>query len=53
MIRAANTAHLTTFAGVFGEFQYPSTPLGVSDEYRNQLLEASLKRRLGDDWDLK
>ncbi|MFF8993726.1 hypothetical protein ACF09H_28100 [Streptomyces sp. NPDC014983] len=21
-------------------------------EYRNQLLEASLKRRLGDDWDL-
>ncbi|MFM9493697.1 tyrosine-type recombinase/integrase [Streptomyces galilaeus] len=27
--------------------------MGVSDEYRNQLLEASLKRRLGDDWDLK
>ncbi len=22
------------------------------DEYRNHLLEASLKRRLGDDWDL-
>lgn len=27
--------------------------MGVSDEYRNQLLEASLKRRLGDDWDLE
>uniref|UniRef100_UPI0004C6CB39 tyrosine-type recombinase/integrase n=1 Tax=Streptomyces sp. NRRL S-146 TaxID=1463884 RepID=UPI0004C6CB39 len=27
--------------------------MGFSDEYRNQLLEASLKRRLGDDWDLK
>ncbi|ALV48114.1 integrase [Streptomyces sp. 4F] len=26
--------------------------MGVSDEYRNHLLEASLKRRLGDDWDL-
>ncbi|MFF1267148.1 tyrosine-type recombinase/integrase [Streptomyces anulatus] len=26
--------------------------MGVSDEYRNQLLETSLKRRLGDDWDL-
>lgn len=37
----------------FGQFQYPTPPLGVSDEYRNELLEASLKRRLGDDWDLK
>lgn len=27
--------------------------MGVSDEYRNTLLESSLKRRLGDDWDLK
>lgn len=26
--------------------------MGVSNEYRNQLLEASLKRRLGDDWDV-
>jgi site-specific recombinase XerD len=26
--------------------------MGVSDEYRNTLLESSLKRRLGDDWDL-
>jgi site-specific recombinase XerD len=26
--------------------------MGVSEEYRNHLLEASLKRRLGDDWDL-
>ena len=26
--------------------------MGVSDEYRNRLLESSLKRRLGDDWDL-
>ncbi|WP_237304730.1 tyrosine-type recombinase/integrase [Streptomyces qaidamensis] len=26
--------------------------MGVSDEYRNALLETSLKRRLGDDWDL-
>ncbi|MFC0058153.1 hypothetical protein [Streptomyces actinomycinicus] len=26
--------------------------MGVSDEYRNHLLEASLKRRIGDDWDL-
>lgn len=25
--------------------------MGVSQEYRNQLLEASLKRRLGEDWD--
>ncbi|GAA1069058.1 hypothetical protein GCM10009647_090810 [Streptomyces sanglieri] len=24
--------------------------MGVSNEYRNQLLEASLKGRLGDDW---
>lgn len=51
MIRAANAAHLTTFAGVFGEFQYPSTPLGVSNEYRNKLLEASMKARLGEDWE--
>ncbi|MFC8202087.1 hypothetical protein ACFUTV_42925 [Streptomyces sp. NPDC057298] len=29
-----------------------ATYMGVSDEYRNHLLEASLKRRLGDDWDL-
>ncbi|MGW6868976.1 tyrosine-type recombinase/integrase [Streptomyces sp. NPDC054901] len=27
--------------------------MGVSDEYRNKLLETSLKRRLGDDWDLE
>lgn len=26
--------------------------MGVSDEYRNRLLESSLKRRLGEDWDL-
>lgn len=26
--------------------------MGVSDEYRNGLLEASLRRRLGEDWDL-
>ncbi|MGW4873918.1 hypothetical protein [Streptomyces chartreusis] len=26
--------------------------MGVSNEYRNRLLEASLKRRLGDDWDV-
>ncbi|MFF7987719.1 hypothetical protein ACFZDK_53275 [Streptomyces sp. NPDC007901] len=30
MTPAANTAHLTTFAGVFREFQYPSTPLKIS-----------------------
>jgi site-specific recombinase XerD len=27
--------------------------MGVSQEYRNSLLESSLKRRLGDDWDLR
>jgi len=26
--------------------------MGVSNEYRNKLLEASLKNRLGDDWDV-
>jgi hypothetical protein len=26
--------------------------MGVPNEYRNQLLGASLKRRLGDDWDV-
>ncbi|WP_232838868.1 hypothetical protein [Streptomyces geranii] len=25
--------------------------MGVSNEYRNKLLEASMKNRLGDDWD--
>lgn len=25
--------------------------MGVSDEYRNKLLEAAMKKRLGDDWD--
>lgn len=29
-----------------------SVYMGVSDEYRKNLLEASLKRRLGDDGDL-
>lgn len=26
--------------------------MGVSNEYRNKLLEAALKGRLGDDWDV-
>jgi hypothetical protein len=29
MIRAANIAHLMTFAGAFGEFQCMSTPLAI------------------------
>jgi hypothetical protein len=45
----ANPGHS---ADPFRQFQYPTVPLGVSDEYRNTLLESSLKRRLGDDWDL-
>lgn len=26
--------------------------MGVSNEYRNKLLEAAMKNRLGDDWDV-
>lgn len=36
----------------FGHFQYPTPPLGVSNEFRNTLLEASMKNRLGDYWDV-
>lgn len=41
---------VTVPSEAFGQFQYPTPPLGVSNEYRNQLLEASMKDRLGDDW---
>ncbi|MCW2652055.1 MAG: hypothetical protein JWR32_3031 [Mycobacterium sp.] len=29
---------------LFGQFQYPTVPLGVSDEYRNRLLQRALGR---------
>ena len=28
----------------FRQFQYPTVPLGVSDDYRNRLLRRSLER---------
>ncbi|TQK49831.1 hypothetical protein FBY35_0105 [Streptomyces sp. SLBN-118] len=39
MTPAANTAHLTTFAGVFRAFQYPSTPLRAGEERRREAVE--------------
>ena len=30
---------------LFGQFQYPTVPLHVSDEYRNRLLRAALAKR--------
>jgi hypothetical protein len=37
--------------GAFGQLEYPTVPLGVSDEYRNRLLERSLKNRYGELWE--
>jgi hypothetical protein len=31
----------------FGQFQYPSVPLGVSDEYRTRLLRRALGEQPG------
>ena len=35
----------------FGQFQYPTVPLGVSDEYRNGLLRKALSKRSADLWE--
>lgn len=35
----------------FGQFQYPTSPLGVSDEYRNRLLHKKLGQRFPGIWE--
>lgn len=44
----ANTSHLTTLAGVFREFQYPTPPLHVLAELEMQTRMALVP----DGWDL-
>jgi hypothetical protein len=36
---------------LFRQFRYPTVPLGVSDEYRNQLLRRKLAERHASLWE--